>query len=320
MNWLALIGQIAGAAAGEAASSMDKAQVMALIQSVRDEYGKIDVPQLQKLLLEKQGESRLGSIKDDPTYRAQQNAADAQNNAIINSGGLTLADRGALNAIREKVARTESAGRHAIEQSMAARGSLDSGAQLAMQLQNQQQGAESANAAGEDIAGRAQARAFEAVRDRARNAGAGLDRDYRQKSDAARANDAIEAGNVAIANTAARYNANLPQQDFQNKMALAGAKTQPTYALAGAKAANAKDTQQMWQGVGNAAGAAASSGYEQYKAAKQAPPSNSTGGGWSDDTGGADFGSNPNALSGTPTRKVVGHRLDGSPIYSEEMR
>lgn len=304
MNWLALIGQLAGAAAGEAASAMDKAEVLALIKSVRDEYGKINVPKLQQLLLQKQGASRLGGIKDDPTYRAQQNSADAQNNDIIASGGLTLADKAALNAIRAKVARTESAGRNAIEQGMAARGALDSGAMLAMQLQGNQQAAESANAAGADTAGRAQARAFEAVRDRARNAGQGLDRDYRKQSDAARANDAIEAGNVAIANTAARFNANIPQQDFENKMQLANAKAQPTYAVAGAHAAKAKDTQQMWNTAGNAAGQAASQGYQQYKAANQAPAP----------------GAQSQEMTGQPTRQVIGHRLDGTPIYSEDMR
>ena len=304
MNWLALIGQLAGAAAGEAASAMDKAEVLALIKSVRDEYGKINVPKLQQLLLQKQGASRLGGIKDDPTYRAQQNAADAQNNDIIASGGLTLADKAALNAIRAKVARTESAGRNAIEQGMAARGALDSGAMLAMQLQGNQQAAESANAAGADMAGRAQARVFEAVQDRARNAGQGLDRDYRKQSDAARANDAIEAGNVAIANTAARFNANIPQQDFENKMQLAGAKAQPTYAVAGAHAAKAKDTQQMWNAAGNAAGQAASQGYQQYKAANQAPAP----------------GAQSQEMTGQPTRQVIGHRLDGTPIYSEDMR
>lgn len=302
MGWIEMLTSILGAAAGEAASAMDKAEVLALIKSVRDDYGKIDVPKLQQLVLQKQGASRLGGIKDDPTYRAQQSAADAQNNDIIASGGLTLADKAALNAVRAKIARTESAGRHAIEQGMASRGALDSGAMLAMQLQGNQQAAESASAAGADTAGRAQARVFEAVRERARNAGQGLDRDYRKQSDAARANDAIEAGNVAIANTAARFNAGLPQQDFENKMSLAGAKAQPTYALAGAHAAKAKDTQQMYQGIGNAAGKAVSTGYQQYKAANQAPAAQSQ------------------EMTGQPTRQVIGYRLDGSPIYGEDMR
>lgn len=295
---------------------MDKAEVLALIQSVRDEYGKIDVPKLKDLLLQQQGPTNLAGIKDDPTYRAQQNAADAQNSAIIDAGGLTLADKAALNAIRSKISRTESAGRHAIENNMAARGSLDSGAQLAMQLQGNQQAAEEANAAGESTAAQAQLRSMQAVRDRAQNAGRGLDRDYQKKADAARAADAINAGNVAIANAGARYNAGIPQQNFENEMQLAGAKAQPTYALAGAKAANAKDTAQRIQGVGNMVGAAVNSGYQAYKASK----SNTGGGGGFPDADAHESGHSADALGGTPTRQVIGYRTDGRPIYAEELR
>src|SRR3990167_11464626 len=115
MDWIPLIGQLAGAAAGEAASGMDRAEAMRLIKSVADEYGNIDVPKLQQLLLERAPNTQLAGVKDDPAYRAQQNAADAQLNDVINSGGLTLADRAALNQVRGKGARSESAGRRAIE-------------------------------------------------------------------------------------------------------------------------------------------------------------------------------------------------------------
>lgn len=324
--WWTLVAQIAGSAVGEAMSQMDKNEAMRLIRSVSDEYGKIDVPQLQKLVLEKQKDTQLANIKDDPTYRSQQNAADAQLNDVINSGGLTLADRAALNAVRGKVARTESAGRNAITNSMAARGSLDSGAMLAMQLQNNQQGAQSAAEAGENTTGRAQARAFEAIRARGQNAGAGLDRSYRQESDKARAQDAINAGNAAIANTAARYNASIPQQNFDNQLKLTGAKAGATYATAGANAANAKDTKQAWQGIGNMAAGATQGAYNAYKSGNSGSVQNL---GQPADTVtvpvGRDempgYGNLDQGLSGQSTRReVVGHRIDGSPIYAEEMR
>lgn len=330
-----LIGQVAGVAAGAAASQMDRNEAMRLIKSVSDEYGKINIPQLQKLLLEKQKDTQLAGIKDDPKYRAQQNAADAQLDDVINSGGLTLADRAALNSVRNRISRTESAGRHAIEGGMAARGSLDSGAQLAMELQGNQQSAQSAAEAGEHTSGVAQARAFDAIRMRAQNAGQGLDRDYRQQSDRARAQDAINAGNTAIANTASRYNAGIPQQDFENQMKLTAGKTGSTYALAGANAAQAKDTQQMYQGVGNMAGQAAGKGYDQYKASQQAPantpntPGFDQGFGSGGDSGGSspsDWNQYPgssDALSGQstrPQRQVIGYRHDGSPIYGDEIK
>ncbi len=323
---IGMVGQLAGAAAGQAASSMQQSEVMRLIKSVSDEFGKINVPQLQKLLLEKAPETKLAGIRDDPTYRAQQNAADAQLNDVVQSGGLTLADRASLNAIRNRLARGESAGRDAITNSLAARGSLDSGAQLAAELQGNQQSAQSAAEAGAQTAGAAQARAYQAIRDRARNAGEGLDRSYRQQSDAAKAADAINAGNTAIANTAARYNAGLGQQNFDNQLRLTGARTAPAYALAGANAAQAKDTQQAWQGAGNIVGAAGKSTYDSYKSGQQSntggapatPPIQESEDQWNQYPGASGA-----ALSGEstrPQRKVVAHRLDGSPVYEEELR
>lgn len=317
--WWAMLGNILGSAAGEAASRMDKEEAMRLIKSVSDEYGKINLPELKQLLLSKAPDTQLAGIKDDPRYRADQNAAGAQLDNVINSGGLTLADRAALNRIRAGSARQESAGRHAIEQSMAARGALDSGAQLAMQLQGNQQAANGMAEADANTAGMAQRRAFEAIRERGRNAGEGLDRDYRQQSDRARAQDAINQGNIAIANTAARYNASIPQQNFDNQMKKTAGAAGATYATAGAHAANAKDTKQTAQAIGNSAGMAAQSGYNEYKAGKTAP----VGGGFSNEQGGQDWGSDPSALSSEPTRpqrQIIGYRNDGRPIYAEDLR
>ncbi len=256
MDYVTLITQLAGAMAGQAASALDRAEAMRLIKAAIDEFGKIDVPKLQQLLLKTNPDTQLKGIKDDPVYRDQQNAADTQLGDIVQSGGLTLADRAALNDIRNRTAQSESAGRNAIAGQMAARGTLDSGAQLAMQLQGNQQSANSLARADESAAAQAQARAFQAIQERARNAGQGLDRDYRQKSDAARAQDAINAGNTAIQNTASMYNAGLPQQNFQNQMSLAQAKLDPTYTLSDAHKGQAQNTQGMWQGFGNIAGAA----------------------------------------------------------------
>lgn len=328
MNWLELISQLAGSEAGEAASSMDKAEAMRLIRAAVDDMGKINVPKLQQLFLERMPKSQLGNIQDDPEYRTQQGAADAQLNDVINSGGLTLSDKAALNAIRNKSARTESAGRNQILNGMAARGTLDSGAQLATQLQGNQQSANELAAADESTAGRAEARTFEAIRERARNAEAGLDRDYRQKSDAARANDAINAANASIANAANTYNAGIPQKNFNNELELAKAKAGPGYALAGANAANAKDTQQKWEGYGKLGAAAAhgsgsssssgSSGLGYDDAAGKTASSNTfdsgttdtnnDSGGWNDYPG--------DALSGQSTKDpdIVGYDANGKPI------
>ncbi len=135
------VSQIAGAAAAAGLSQMDKDKAMQLIQDSTDAYGKIQIPKLKELLLTQQGKSGMSDIKDDPRYRDQQNAADSQLGDIIKSGGLTLSDRAALNALRNRTQQAESQGRNAILNGMAARGTLDSGAQLAAQLQGNQQSA-----------------------------------------------------------------------------------------------------------------------------------------------------------------------------------
>lgn len=336
MSMIGMIGQVAGQTTGAAMGSMDQMEAMKLIKAAADEYGKIDVPKLQALVAQQMPDTKLAGIQDDPQYRDQQNAADAEMGDLVNSGGLTLADKAALNAIRNRSRQSASAGRNAIANSMAARGTLDSGSQLAMQLQGNQESANTEAQADESAAAQAQARAYQAVRDRARMASEGLDRTYRQKSDAARAQDAINAGNVAIQNTANRYNAGIPQQNFENQLKLAAEKLNPTYALAGAHAAQGKDKQQAAAAAGNTFGAGVNA------AGKSG--SNNTGGGLGYDeaaqsnvpayndnspTGGTDWGTpdfSSGELSGESTkpradrRTIVGYDSNGQPIYGDAPR
>lgn len=254
MDYGALIGmvaQLAGSAVGTAMSQMDMDKAMALIKASVDEYGKINVPVLQKLALSKNPDTLLAQIKDDPQYRQQQMDADAQMSDLIQSGGLTLSDKAALDAIRNKTAASDSANRQTTAEDFRRRGQLGSGAELAMDLKNQQNSAQSLNASGDAMAGNAQARAYQAIIDRAKLAGQGLDRSYNQQANAARAQDTINAGNTAIANTATTYNNQIPQQDFNNQITLANGRMKPNEVLAGLLGANAKNTQGTANGIGN---------------------------------------------------------------------
>ena len=226
MDYAALLGaliQVAGPLVGQQLAKADREKVLAILQASRDRFGNIDVPKLTALSAELVPDTKLADIKDDPDYRKQQAEADNALKGIADSGGLMLSDRAALNAIRNKVARAESAGRESIAADMARRGTLDSGAQLTMQLDNQQDAANRLAEQGEQTAGAAQKRAYEAILARSQNAGQGLDRDYRQKSNAAAAQDAINRGNADIRNLTNRWNAALPQQNYDNQMRQAGA-------------------------------------------------------------------------------------------------
>lgn len=220
-NYAAILGaaiQVAGPLIGQQLAKMDQEKVLQLLRDSRDATGRIQLPALQKLVAEQQGDAALSGIQEDSRYRAQQDAADSQLDNVISSGGLTLSDKAALNEILGRTQRSEAAGRNAIAQDLQRRGALDSGAQLGLSLANQQNAANAAAQAGENTAAQAQQRAYNAILQRSQFASQGLDRDWRQKSEAARAQDAINQGNTNIRNVTNRYNAGLPQQGYENEL------------------------------------------------------------------------------------------------------
>lgn len=243
---IAALIEIVGPVAGQQLANADRDKVLALLQASRDEFGRIQVPKLKELTAELTPDTELSRIREDPQHRQQQREADSGLRDIVGSGGLTLEDKAALNAIRSKVSRSESAGRNAIANDMAARGTLDSGAQLAMQLHNQQDSANRAAEAGEATAGTAQRRAYEAILARGKMAGEGLDRDYRQKYNAAAAQDSINRGNTDIRNLTSRFNAGLPQQNYENELRKAAGAAPANSALANFFGNRAQGTQDQW--------------------------------------------------------------------------
>ncbi len=227
MDYMALAGiiaQMASSMTGADQRSLSEAEIDELLQGAMDEYGKVSIPKLENLVARKVAPSGLSNIKDDPIYRQQQAEADGQLNDIIQSGGQTLSDRAVLNAALNRASKTAMGNDAAIQNQMQARGSLDSGAQLAMQMASNQNSAQMASDAAEKAAGDAQARSYAAMQQRSRNASEGLDRKYRQDANAASANDAINQYNAAMQSTADRYNIGIPQQNFKNTVDLIGAK------------------------------------------------------------------------------------------------
>lgn len=323
--------QLLGSAAGQAASQMDKQAAMDLVKASLDQYGQINLPKLQNLLLTQQKGTELANIQDDPRYRTEQAQSDAQLNDLIAGGGATLADKATMNAIRNSVSRDARSRQQTLENQMQARGSLDSGYQLASEIAGEQAATQREAEAGAQTSADQQKRLFAAIQQRGTNAGAGLDRDYRQKEQEAAAQDAINKGNTDIMNTAAKYNANIPEADFNNQLKLADAKLGPMRALSGLYASNAKDTQQLYQGLGNVGAAALKNGGSSNTTNNGSDPSE-----WENpypDTSGNDSSgltpppsTSADGLSGSSTRPddspppgyyLSGHNADGSPHYSK---
>lgn len=197
------LSSMGSAAAATGAKNLSEEQARSILERSHDSYGKLDVPKLQQLMGEALGPTELSKIQTDPALaRAQHNALDKLGEQA--NGGFNLQDEAELAAAMGKVGRQEAAGRGAIRENMAARGTLGSGAELAMQLQNQQGSANRANEVGMDAAGRSQSRAYDAMLQRGRLAGQMREQDYGEKSKAAQAQDLINKYNATRGPEAAK--------------------------------------------------------------------------------------------------------------------
>jgi hypothetical protein len=245
--------QAATSLIGELASAGDRdAQTKLLDQTLR-EYEGLTPPELEQLNAEQMGPSAFEGITTDPRARSAQYEALAQLQQLARSGGLNLQDRATLARANQEGARQASAARSGIAADMAARGQYGGGQQLAMQLANQQAAANRGAQTGLETAAMAQRRGLDAILEGGRLGGQLRGQDYDEKSRTAQARDLVSRYNADSRAGAARYNAMLPQQQFQNKLQVTGAKAQARGARAGQHGQSADDTRQLYAGIGQGA-------------------------------------------------------------------
>ena len=204
-------------------------------------------PEMEQLI--QLGPSALENISIDPKFREAQMQALSQL-AEVSKGGLTEADLAAMRELRRQVAGEERGRELAIQQEMARRGMAGSGQELAARLLESQAGANREAAGADRLSQIAQNRALQAITQQGALAGNIRGQEFAEKSNVARAMDAISAWNAANQqalqqrNIAAQNQASLRnlaerqrieeakaaaqnaavQQQFQNQLALAGQK------------------------------------------------------------------------------------------------
>ena len=261
-GWGTAIGGAVGGIAGGLMTddgSGQYAEQERLMEETLAELEGIPLPQLKKLSQEnprwledlvavKQQESQMSDISVDPRLKNQQMAAMGALDEVIQGGGMTAQDTANLNRIQDQAATADRGRREAIMQNMNQRGMGGSGLELLNQLQSSQAATTQQGQQGLDVAGMAQQRALNAVMNQGQMAGQMRGQEFGEQSDIARAQDAINRFNTAnqmgarefnvggrqntanmgtdIRNQAKRYNAGLPQQQFQNQMDQAAARGQ----------------------------------------------------------------------------------------------
>ncbi|MBK7864182.1 MAG: hypothetical protein IPJ65_37420 [Archangiaceae bacterium] len=196
------------ASAGQANDVMQEAyrKMLENLQARFSDYDKLGTAGYQDIAAQQLGPSALeASSMTLPRARPSKSRSRSSLSSRIN-GGLSLSDLKVLNEVQGNLNRNNSARQAGLANSPAARGQLGSGAQLAMDMQNQSDAAMNANAAGESAAAQAQARAMQAILQKGQMARGMANDDYGRKSDAARAADMIAARNAAARTDAAKAN------------------------------------------------------------------------------------------------------------------
>jgi len=211
------------------------------------EQGQISPEEAEVYL---QSQSEMSGISLDPRFKNAQLDALSSLQNISDSGGITAVDRAQLNNIQSEEDTRARGSREAILQNAQARGISGSGIELLSQMQNQQDGAGRASRRGFDVAANAQGRALQALTDAGRLGGQLESNQFGQQAQIAGANDAIKKfntsnlqnqsnlgvanrneaqkanlaerqrvadNNVKTRNTETAANAQLAQQDFENK-------------------------------------------------------------------------------------------------------
>ena len=184
----AIAGPVIGGVLGASSASKARKQAAAAAAAAYAELSKVGMPpDLSKEVILKQFQemgmltpeleqeinlqaSQVAQIEEDPALRtAQMEALNTLGG--VSRGGLRAEDRTAYNELRAKTQQDAEAKRQQLMQSMQARGMGGSGAELMMQLQNQQASADTASAGADTLASEASKRALEALMQKSNVAG-----------------------------------------------------------------------------------------------------------------------------------------------------
>lgn len=232
-----------GAGAMQQSSALQERAVRELeklgVPSIEAQQIALQNPELVlSSLEEKLGPSAMEDVEVDP--RLQQAEMDALlSMQEAGEKGFTAEDKARIEALRSQIGSDEKARQASILQQMAQRGALDSGAQLAAQLNSSQASTQRASEEGIQLAAQQAAARRNALSQAGQLASQMGSRQFAQQAQKAGASDAIKQFNASVAarDTAAKqqyaqqkanianqqemYNKGLIQQQYQNELAKA---------------------------------------------------------------------------------------------------
>lgn len=288
------MGGMIGSAYGWYQGAGDRANNDIMEYNDLQDWEKMQSPQLRQLVAEQMGKSGFEDVKDDPVTMAAQRAALARLSNISANGGMDAMGRASLEQGRQAASGMASGANAALRSRMASRGMMGSGAELAAESGNNSAAAQRLSQSGYDAAAAAQNRNIQAL-----NGAGGLStqmrtQDYNKSADLARAKDAIAYHNMQNRTDANRYNALLPQQQWENDMRMRGAKSARRMGHVKYVADRDQQNTETYEGMGKGIGSTVGWGLDAY-ASNGASVMGGGGGGFGG--GGGGFGGGGGGLS-----------------------
>lgn len=297
-------GSIGGALIGADAASEQSAAAQEAIRQQMARLDALQIPDIEKQRIALQQLSYLGSfdptkessigqqssgmnnITIDPRLKSAQMSA-LQTLSQLGQTPFTDAEKADMSQMRRQVSGQEQARQNAILQSLAQRGMLGSGSELAARLSSSQASADNASQETDRMSGLAQQRMLQAVSQAGMLGGQMQSQNFDEQAKMAQAQDLINqfntanqrdvqqrntsAGNLAgataqsekqrineantnLANQQQQYNNNLYQQQFQNQFQKASGNAGMAADLSKIYTGQAANTGQAWANIGQGVG------------------------------------------------------------------
>jgi hypothetical protein len=251
MNYIALAMAVLG---NEKAGQYTQQELNLLGQQLARIQG-VGLPNLPQVSADQLGPSAEAQLSPDEGLRGKQLAAISELQNQIDQGGLDYEGKAQLNEATQAAANQQHRAMAGVAADAAARGQLNSGNRLLMDMNSAQSGANAARSTGLATAAQAQQRRLAAIQEAAGLTSQLRGEDFSEKDAAARAKDLRDQRNAAAREKAQYYNAGLPQQAFNNAMAKATGTGNPTNALAAALTGAGADARMNAAGMAGVAGA-----------------------------------------------------------------
>lgn len=242
--------QVAGGLIGSFLGGAQDKKALEYRKAALAQYMGVSLPELENLIAREQGATEMKGVTRDAGQEAHADETQARLAQRARDGGWDAQARESYAEGEQQAATYERGQREAL----ASRYAPGTGAEVVLQAQAQQSGADRARMAGLGAAGDAEARAMDAILQGGAMATQRSAQHWDQDAQVAAAQDRINEFNTASANNFTLARADQQQQQFRNKLSLADAKAGALGDMAGHYDKQGQQARATAGGLGQAAG------------------------------------------------------------------